>query len=166
MTVGDLGTCSFCGEALDVHDLNFRFRFPDAVAEALDAGLDESEIAGDPRHDEVINVGDSWFIRVLLQVDLTDGARVTFGTWLEVKFDVLRSIAEIWSTPEYHSLSVAGRLANAVPPWGNEVLGATATATVTEMAHSPYITSSDDGLLSRVIDDDWPSEVVLAALPH
>jgi hypothetical protein len=162
----DAGTCAFCGQPLDGHDLNFRLRFPDAVAEALDTGFDMEELGGDPEHDTVIGIEGTWFLRVLLQVRLTDGCGVTFGTWLEVTPDTLDRVAEVWSTPAYGDLVVSGRLANAVPPWGGEVLGATATATVLEMEHSPSITTSDDPTLARVLGQTWPADVVLAPLPH
>jgi hypothetical protein len=164
---GPAPTWAFCGQPLDAHELNFRLRFPDAVVELLDAGqLDVSEIDGDPGHDTAINVGDSWFFRVLLSVHLADGPRVIVGTWLEVEPDALQTVADVWSTPEYRNVVVSGRLANAIPPWGDEVLGAAATATVIDPDHSPYITASEDGVLSRVLDEEWPGEVVLATLPH
>lgn len=166
MTSAEPGTCGFCGGPLDEHDLHFRFRFPDALAELLDDGLDPSEIAGDADHDDVIRLGEDSFVRVLLRVRLEDGARVTFGTWLEVELEALRSVAEIWSTPDYSSVVLHGRLANSLPPWAGEVLGAAATATVLDVNHPPYVTTSDDGALSHVLDDEWSAEVVLAALPH
>jgi hypothetical protein len=101
-----------------------------------------------------------------LQVRLTDGGRVTFGTWLEVTPDALDRVAEVWSTPAYGDLAVSGRLANAIPPWGDQVLGATATATVLEMEHSPSITTSGDPTLAPVLERTWPAETVLAPLPH
>jgi hypothetical protein len=91
---------------------------------------------------------------------------VTFGTWLEVDADVLERVARLWSTPEYADLVVAGRLANAVPPWGDRLLGTPATATVLNEDHSPYITGSDDPLLSGVLSEEWPSATILSALPH
>lgn len=160
------GTCGFCGGALDTHDLNFRLRYPDAVAELLEGGLDISELEGDAALDEVIKAGDSFFLRVLLRVRLADGARVTFGTWLEVALEDVKSVAEVWSTPAYRDVVVSGRLANRIPPWGDEVLGAAATATVLDVDHSPYLTSSPDGVLAPLLDDEWPAEDVLAELPH
>jgi len=160
------GACAFCGRPLDAHDLNFRFRFPDAVVDLLEAGLEESEIEGDPSLDLVIMLEDAYFIRVLLQVRLTDGLRVTFGTWLEVGFDAFEGAAEIWWTPGYGDLVLSGSLANAVAPWGDELMGAPATATVLNVEHSPYITSSDHPLLSRVLQDEWQSGAVLSAMPH
>jgi hypothetical protein len=162
----ELGTCGFCGRPLDTHDLHFRFRFPDTLAERLENGLDPSEVAGDPDSDDVIGVGEDWFVRVLLRVRLEDGARVTFGTWLEVELEALRSVADIWSTPEYANVVLSGRLANAVPPWGDEVRGADATISVLDVDNPPYVTASDDASLSRVLDDEWSAEMVLAALPH
>ena len=166
ITPTDPGTCGFCGRALDGHDLHFRFRFPDALAELLDRGLDPSEITGDADRDDVIRLGEHCFIRVLLSVRLEDGARVTFGTWLEVELEAVRSVAEIWSTPEYANVVLTGRLANAIPPWGDEVRGATATVTVLDVDNPPYVTTSDDASLTRVLDDEWPADIVLAALPH
>jgi hypothetical protein len=166
MTLAEHGTCGFCGRSLDGHDLHFRFRFPDTLAERLDGGLDPSEITGDPDHDDVIRLGEDVFVRVLLRVRLEDGARVTFGTWLEVEREAIRSVAEIWQTPAYANVVLHGRLANAVPPWGDEVRGATATISVLDVDSPPYVTASDDASLARVLEDEWPAEAVLAALPH
>lgn len=166
MTPPEPGTCGFCGQALDGHDLHFRFRFPDRLAELLDGGLDPSEIAGSADRDDVIRLGEDCFVRVLLPVHLEDGARVTFGTWLEVELEAIRSVAEIWSTPDYANVVLTGRLANAIPPWGDEVGGSTATATVLDVDDPPYVTASLDASLTRVLHEEWPAEVVLAALPH
>lgn len=102
------GAWAFCGQPLDGHDLNFRLRFPDVVAEALDAGFDVEELGGDPEHDTVIGIEDTWFLRVLLGVRPTDGGRVTFGTWLEVTPDALDRVAEAWSTPPTGTSSCRG----------------------------------------------------------
>lgn len=166
ITPTDPGTCGFCGRALDGHDLHFRFRFPDRLAELLDGGLDPSEITGDADSDDVVRLGEDCFVRVLLRVRLEDEAQVTFGTWLEVELEALRSVAEIWSTPDYANVVLHGRLANAIPPWGDEVRGAVVMAMVLSVDSPPYVTASDDASLSRVLDDEWPAEVVLAALPH
>jgi hypothetical protein len=46
------------------------------------------------------------------------------------------------------------------------VRGAAATISVLDVDNPPYVTASDDASLSRVLHDEWPAEVVLAALPH
>jgi hypothetical protein len=103
------------------------------------------------------------FVRCLLPVALTGGYRVTFGVWIAVHPDDLRRAFSVWWEPEYAQLALDGWLANRLPTW--DCLAASVHATVEDPEHTPYIRSSDDGMLSRVLKDEWPHEPVLSALP-
>jgi hypothetical protein len=104
------------------------------------------------------------FVRVLLPIHLTGGYTITVGTWLGVHPDDLRRAWEVWWEPEYAALRFEGYLANAVPPWGEDVLARPATAGVRDENQAPYISSSEDRLLSSVLQDEWPHEPILVAL--
>ncbi|NUR97752.1 MAG: DUF2199 domain-containing protein, partial [Kribbellaceae bacterium] len=156
--------CAECGAPRDEHDRHVRFRLPDPVL-ALD--LDPAELEARTWGDDVLmrvkDVGA--FVRCLLPVPLTGGYRVTFGVWLSVDPDLLRQAHAIWWEPEYASLELTGRLANAVPPWAERVMGAPAEAVVLDGEHVPYITRSQDEVLAGVLTREWPHAEVLAGLP-
>ena len=48
-------------------------------------------------------------------------------------------------------------------PWG--LLAVPARAVVREPEHAPYVDSSPDALLSRVLQEDWSHDAVLPTLP-
>lgn len=164
---GDGGVCAYCGRPIDDHNRNFRFRFPDRVVSLLDAGrLDVSDLEGDEQLDTAIYGEDvGCFLRVLLLVCLSDGYAVTFGTWLEVTSEDLEKVREVWTTPAYSELKLGGLLANAIPPWGEDLLNAPAGAAVLDEGSFPYVIVSTDPLLTQVLDDEWPHDLVLGALP-
>jgi hypothetical protein len=98
------GTCPTSGRPLDTHNPNFRFRFPDAVVALLEAGATTvDELEGDPDKDILLRVEDvGCFVRVLLPVRLSDGFRLTIGTWLKVKFEDLLRTVEVYEMPGLH----------------------------------------------------------------
>jgi hypothetical protein len=110
---------------------------------------------------QVPDVGD--FVRVLLPVQLTGGFTVTFGAWLGVSRDDFLRAFKMWWAPEYSRLRLDGLLANAIPPWG--LLGEPVEAGVRDPDETPYCERSSSRELARVLNDEWPHEDVLAALP-
>ena len=102
------------------------------------------------------------FIRALLPVALSGGFTVTFGVWLAVHPDELRRAFAIWWEPEYETLALDGRLANAVPPWG--LLAAPVRAVVRDPNQTPYCDSSIDERLAAVLTNEWPHDLVLDAI--
>ena len=160
------GRCPTCGRPLDAHEPNFRFRFPDAVVDLLEAGLDPDELHGDPAKDILLEVEDAGcFVRVLLPIRLSEGFQLTLGTWLQVEFEDLERTLDVYRMPGFHELVLSGTLANAVPPWGGLVLDAPATAAILNENDVPYVMSSTDPLLSRVLQEEWPHDDVLSAFP-
>jgi hypothetical protein len=103
------------------------------------------------------------FVRVLLPIRLTDGYTLTVGTWLAIDPSRLHAVWEMWETTRYESLVLDGFLANEIPPWGAEVLGAPSTAIVRDPEQVPYLSSSSQPDLSAILRRDWPHEVILAA---
>ena len=111
---------------------------------------------------QVHNVGP--FVRALLPVSLTGGHTVTFGVWLGVHPDDLQRAYKAWWSPEYPSLELDGRLANAVSPWG--LLGSRVRAVVRDPEHTPYLDSTPEPDLAAVLTQEWPHGTVLAVLPE
>ncbi len=103
------------------------------------------------------------FIRCLLPVKLTGGYTVTFGVWLAVHPGDLQQAFRVWWEETYAELRLDGWLGNALPTWG--CLASPAHAAVENAEHTPYVMSSSDPQLARVLHDEWPHEQVLAALP-
>jgi hypothetical protein len=98
----------------------------------------------------------------MLPIRLTGGYALTVGTWLAIDPANLRSVWEEWNKDDYSSLVLDGFLANAIPPWGDAVLSAPATATVRDPKLNPYITASAHHVLGEVLAAEWPHEQVLA----
>jgi hypothetical protein len=65
----------------------------------------------------------------------------------------------------FHELVLSGTLASAVPPWVDLLLDPPARAAVLNENDVPYPVSSEDPLLSGVLENVWPHEEVLAAFP-
>jgi hypothetical protein len=103
------------------------------------------------------------FVRCLLPVHLAGGHTITFGVWLGVHPDDLQRPFAVWWAPEYVDLRLDGRLANALPGWG--LLGAPAQAAALNPDATPYIVSSGDPILARVLADEWPHDEILPGLP-
>ena len=90
---------------------------------------------------------------------------MTFGVWVGVTPDVLRTAWEQWNQLQYAELTFDGLLANALPPWGDQVFGKPVHAIVHEVENLPWIIESSDPSLSRVLNRRWPHQFVLDALP-
>ncbi|GLZ09470.1 hypothetical protein Acsp03_69360 [Actinomadura sp. NBRC 104412] len=105
------------------------------------------------------------FIRCLLPVRLTGGHTVTFGLWLAVHPDDPQRAFAVWEAPEYANLTLDGWLANAVSPWGGELLAALAHAVVQDTEQLPYIVRSDHDLSRQVLGETSDHADVLGALP-
>lgn len=71
----------------------------------------------------------------------------------------------VWHAPEYVGLRIEGDIANAVPPWDAQVLGARVLAEVRNENEIPYVAVSDDPLIARILTDEWPHDDVLPHLP-
>lgn len=103
------------------------------------------------------------FVRALLPVRLTGGYTVTYGVWVAISPDDLQSTFAVWWEPEYAHLRLDGFLANRVKPWG--LLGTPVTLKVRDPEQTPYCSASGHPELSRVLDNEWPHEDILATIP-
>ena len=153
--------CPACGRELDERDLHLRYRLPD---EALTVPEDQrsgwSEF-GDFLITDTLGV----FVRVMLPVNLSDGYKITYGTWLNFgDKESYEHAWRVWRESEYRSLVIHGLLSNAIQPWGDSVI-AVARASVRDAEQVPYIdeliSPSAPDLLNTVWDRAW----VLAAVP-
>ncbi len=154
--------CPTCGRPLDDHNRQVKFKRPDSVFAIPDSEL-EGRVWGDDPLLAVKDVG--FFIRTLMPVALTGGFTVTYGVWIEIESDDLHNAWRVWHLPEYVNLRLTGLLANAAPPWGDVLLGASVSAAPRDPDEIPYIIASTEPNLGRILTTEWPHEKVLAFLP-
>lgn len=154
--------CPTCGRPIDDHDRHVRLVLPDAVLRVPEGERAERTLGSGPLL-QVQGIGA--FVRVLLPIKLTGGFTLTIGTWLAIDPARLHEVWECWWTDAYRDLVLEGYLANAIEPWGEAVLGAAATASVRDPEQIPYVRSSPEPNLDRVLTTEWPHEDILAALP-
>lgn len=161
-------TCELCGRSIEEHNRHVRFRLPDPVLHLPDQERTAGTwLCGDdnPARAVLMQVPEvGAFVRVLVPVHLTGGYTVTFGAWLGVHPEDLRRAFEVWWEPNYSSLTLDGRLANALPIWG--LLTAPAHAAVIDADASPYVVGSSDPAFAAVLAEQWPHDDLLAALPN
>jgi hypothetical protein len=153
--------CPTCGRELDSHDRHVRFGLPDPV---LAIPEEEREDRTWQTEDMMQVQGCGAFIRALLPVKLTGDHSVTFGIWLAVHPDDLQRAFRVWWAPEYQAFTVDAWLANALPIWG--LLTAPVRARVRREGEVPYVVSSHDQDMARVLTSEWDHERILSALPH
>ena len=156
--------CAYCGRTLDEHDRHIRYSLPDSLFALKDP--EKAAIKVDtPGAANFAGYGDRLFIRTLVPVHLDDGSSVTFGAWLEVQEPDFRRAVESWNASSYADLSFKGQLANAIPPWRELVMGRECHARTLIDDAIPYVVSSSDDLMSRVLHDSWSAADMNAALP-
>lgn len=153
-------TCPTCGRPIDEHNRHVRLVLPDPVL-ALPPEDRASRTWGSDPLIQVQDVGA--FVRVLLPIRLTGGYSLTIGTWLAIDPARLRSVWEQWETPSYEAITLDGYLANKIPPWGADVLGAPCTAIVRDPSELPYLTVSTQTTLNAVLSQEWQHIDILEA---
>jgi hypothetical protein len=156
-----MAQCGCCGIALnDPQRMDIRVGLPDFAFDLPESSLEEVN-AGLLRVD-----GGRSFVRCLLPVALTGGTEVVFGTWMEISPADLERTAAVWDDPAYASLVLHGTFANGIKPWGDGLLGAPVTAVVRNVDEIPYVQSSENDLLRRVLAVTWDRDVVLSCFGH
>jgi hypothetical protein len=154
-----LPPCSCCGISPDPEGKPFSITFekPDVVfqiePELLDTWGDDPFLA-------IKDVG--FFLRVILPVQLTDGFSVNFGTWLEISAEDFRTAWQTWNFPEYKDLEIEGYIGNEIKPF-SEFPHGLVKATVRKMEEVPYLTSSRNEVISRILTETHPHAEVLKA---
>ncbi|WP_030693599.1 DUF2199 domain-containing protein [Streptomyces globisporus] len=156
-------TCSCCGDALvDERRIDVRFGLPDVAFELPE------EARRSPGPSALLALdGAGFFVRCLLPVRLTGDTELVVGTWLEVEEETFLRAAGIWDDEvAYPELVVRGRLANAVRPWGEEVLGAEFTGRISDPEELPYLREGHGPEAVRLLGETWDRDHVLARFPH
>lgn len=103
------------------------------------------------------------FVRVLLPIRLSEASVLTVGTWLAIDPDRMKSVWEQWETPAYATLELDGYLANAIPPWGDQVLGSPASGAVIDPSLFPYLRASSEPVLDSILTRTWQHQDILEA---
>lgn len=140
--------------------IDVRFGLPDCVRDAGEASL---RYAGGLRALlEADGVG--CFVRCRLPLALTGGTSLVVGTWVRVGESDFGAAQRSWESFGYEELVLAGTLANAVPPFGDELLHAPVTLGVGDRDELPYVTGSDRPDVARVLETVWDRDSVLGVL--
>lgn len=167
-TTGLLPPCTCCAapaygtpsDASAPVRLDARCALPDAVAD-LPEDRRGAVWGADPLL-QVENAGS--FLRCLLPIRLGGGSELVYGVWLGVDADTFARVVQMWNTPAaYPQLVVDGYLANAVPPWGADVLGLAARVAVRDAGEFPYVVAGA-GLLGAIGAGVHGRDRVLGAL--
>jgi hypothetical protein len=153
-----LEPCACCGISrnLDGRPLSITFEQPDVIDQIHPVLLDTW--GGDPFL-AIKNVG--FFIRVILPIKLTDDFAIDFGTWLEIHNEDFKAAWAAWNFPEYKDLEIEGYVANQIAPF-EKFPHALVKATVREVEHVPYLTSSANETYTKLLTETWPHATVLA----
>ncbi len=145
-----------------VPDVHLRMRLPEAVLSIRRREKSRSVHLNhpEPTQASMIHVDNgSCYLRALLVVNLRGGGSVTYGLWVEVSREDLRHTNDIWDQPTYADLSLTGRVANNIEPWG--LLDAHVDIAVRSVDEAPYCVASHDDALAGVLTQEWDAEHVL-----
>jgi hypothetical protein len=140
-------------DSTTTREIQARIELPDALWQIPPDRRDAQARWPAPGWCHVAGVGG--FVQCLLPVRLTGGTTVVFETWMQVP-------DEDQAPGERRRL--AGTLANAIQPWGPDLLGAPVRAEVREHGARPTVVGSDHPTLSRIVTEVWDRDTVLAGL--
>jgi hypothetical protein len=138
--------------------IDARFGMPDCAGDGGAASLRYAD--GLRALLEVEGVG--CFVRCLLPLALTGGTSLVVGTWVRVSEAGFGAAQRSWESYGYEELVLAGTLANAVPPFEDELLHAPVTVGVRDRDDLPYVTGSDRPGVARVLATTWDRDHVLS----
>jgi hypothetical protein len=110
--------------------------------------------------------GHGSFIRCLLPIRLTDEIELVIGTWLRITDADLARAAEVWETSGYGELVLQGTLANAIRPWGDDLLDAPVTVAVQNEGEIPYVTAAHRPAVTGILTKVWNRHYVLSRFGH
>lgn len=147
---------------MDEHNRHVRFKLPEPVLEIPK----EERPARTWGNDVLMAVRDlGSFVRILIPIKLSGGYTVTYSAWLSVPPDDLRHAWEVWTDNEkYPQLRLRGFLANMLPVWEDDTYTKPLETAVIDPDHTPYAIDSPDDFMHRVLHNEWPHELVLAAI--
>ncbi|MFC5908422.1 DUF6348 family protein [Streptacidiphilus monticola] len=168
LTLADGACCDgcACGGRLDPEHPGFDLELPHLVAE-----LSEEERTQRVRADTgaiMIVEGVGNFLKVRLPIRLDDGRTVVYLCWVYLQAPVIDDLVQRFETGAVEGHRFEGLLCNAIPPWGGEllrapvVLGGQRIKADGRVARTEVLGSSHP-LLSRVLQQTWPADLVLGA---
>lgn len=140
--------CAHCGEPIAEGQQAIRMELPDAVLglPTDDYIHNDDEAFRSDFLSAFINGEFRYYMRVLLD-------HGSICAWLEGTEADIHAFTKVWDKPkQYLGRRITGQLANAIPPWGDAVLGAECTAEVLVADHLPYITSSTNPTLRKALE--------------
>lgn len=152
--------CPCCGMETGGWSREVRLAVPDAIL-ALPGEEQERRTDFSDGGDRCQLDGERFFVRSMLPVRLTNGHEYHFNVWIELSLENAEMVWRAWAGRGYEHLSFEGVLANAIPPWGDAVLGAQVAAAVRTVDSLPYITSSVSPALHAVLTRPWAEEECL-----
>lgn len=141
-------TCEVCRPPVPF--LDYGFQMPDCV---WAQPADQRSRRNTP---DFAEFGERRFIRGLLPVRLEDGREFRYGVWLEIDEPTFHEVNRSWSDPErYPRLRFAATVANAAPPWRDQLLGARVDVGVRDQDSRPFVVGSAESWLQDVFDHGW-----------
>ena len=151
-------TCGTCGKAT-TRLLDFGCQLPDCIWEQA-----ESERSSRNGSD-FAELGSRRFVRGLLPVKLADGEEFRYGVWLEVTRAVFEEVVRVWNDEDRDPrLRFAATLANALPPWGTDILGVAVEVGVRDQGSRPFVVAAGASWLQTLIERGWTAAEYDAAV--
>jgi hypothetical protein len=148
--------CPDCGQTVSGLERELRMQLPDDLFKIADQRHIFAEKRIQFKGKDFVNLDRKrYFVRVLLPVQLDIDHEFHFGVWLEVDAREAKVAYDVWESKKYSDLILSGRLANAVPPWGEKIFNADCKATVRDQDGLPFISSSSHPLLSKILVEPW-----------
>ena len=153
--------CARCGAAASV--LDWAYQAPDCVW--AQPAAERSAL----NNEDFAELGERLFVRGLLPVRLEDGEEFRYGIWLEVDLETFKKVLQSWNDRKrYARLRFAARIANAVPPWHDKILGVEVDVGVRDPTSRPFIVTARVRWLQAVIEHGWTTaehKAVVESLP-
>jgi hypothetical protein len=150
-------TCAFCGGTVPGlwHDL--AYQLPDRIF-ALSPEERATRVwqSAESNADFAVLDEVAFFVRGILPVPLPDGDEFRYGAWLEISQPEFMRVLEAWGDDDaYAQLRFRARLANSLPPYGEQPLGAAVEVATGDMSARPRVVGADDAWLAHVLRDGW-----------
>ena len=150
-------TCGLCGRAVPGLGHDLAFQLPDRIF-ALSSGERATRVwqSAPTNPDFAVLDEAAFFVRGILPVPLPGDDEFRYGTWLEVTQPEFMRVLEAWGDDAaYEQLRFRARLANALPPYGEQALGTAVEVATGDASSRPRVIGADDAWLARVLLDGW-----------
>jgi hypothetical protein len=139
--------------------LDFGYQLPDCV------WAQPAEQRSPRNSPDFAEVGERRFIRGLLPIRLPDGREFRYGVWLEIDEATFIEVNRSWGDPErYPRLRFGATIANAAPPWRDQLLGVAVEVGVRDQDSRPFVIASSQSWLQDLLDHGWTMTEYRAAI--